>query len=193
MDCSPPGSSVHGIFQARILEWVTMPFFRGSSWPRDWTHFSQYGVYHFKFSFVHLHTYVYRRKHTVLFSMSVCVCLVVSNFFVILWTIACQAPLSIRFSRQECWSGLPCPTPGDLPELGIEPTSLAFPVLAGEFFTTSATWEQVSKPGLHPKPELVALNWILWHHILTTPGTTKSVPWGLLRKTPQLCAGEGLF
>ena len=62
------------------------------------------------------------------------------------------------FSRQECWSGLPCPTPGDLPELGIEPTSLEFPVLAGEFFTTSATWEQVSKPGLHPKPELVALN-----------------------------------
>ena len=38
MDCSPPGSSVHGIFQARILEWVTMPSFRGYSWPRDRTH-----------------------------------------------------------------------------------------------------------------------------------------------------------
>ena len=37
MDCSPPGSSVHGIFQARILEWVAMPSSRGSSWPRDWT------------------------------------------------------------------------------------------------------------------------------------------------------------
>ena len=36
MDCSPPGSSVHGILQARILEWVTMPSSRGSSWPRDW-------------------------------------------------------------------------------------------------------------------------------------------------------------
>ena len=37
MDCSPSGSSVHGIFQARILEWVAISFSRGSSWPRDWT------------------------------------------------------------------------------------------------------------------------------------------------------------
>ena len=37
MDCSPPGSSVHGVLQARILEWVAIPFSRGSSWPRDWT------------------------------------------------------------------------------------------------------------------------------------------------------------
>ena len=37
MDCSPPGSSVHGIFQARILEWVAISFSRGLSWPRDWT------------------------------------------------------------------------------------------------------------------------------------------------------------
>ena len=40
MDCSPPGSSVHGILQARILEWVAIPFSRGSSWPRDWTQVS---------------------------------------------------------------------------------------------------------------------------------------------------------
>ena len=40
MDYSPPGSSVHGIFQARILEWVAIPFSRGSSWPRDWTQVS---------------------------------------------------------------------------------------------------------------------------------------------------------
>ena len=40
MDCSPPGSSVHGILQARILEWVAIPFSRGSSWPRDWTRVS---------------------------------------------------------------------------------------------------------------------------------------------------------
>ena len=40
MDCSPPGSSVHGILQARILQWVAMPSFRGSSWPRDWTRVS---------------------------------------------------------------------------------------------------------------------------------------------------------
>ena len=40
MDCSPPGSSVHGIFQARVLEWVAIPFSRGSSQPRDQTHVS---------------------------------------------------------------------------------------------------------------------------------------------------------
>ena len=40
MDCSPPDSSVHGILQARILEWVAIPFSRGSSWPRDWTQVS---------------------------------------------------------------------------------------------------------------------------------------------------------
>ena len=40
VDCCPPGPSVHGILQARILEWVAMLFSRGSSWPRDWTHIS---------------------------------------------------------------------------------------------------------------------------------------------------------
>ena len=40
MDCSPPGSSVYGIFQARILEWVAISFSRRSSWLRDWTHIS---------------------------------------------------------------------------------------------------------------------------------------------------------
>ena len=40
MDCSPPGSSVHGILQARILEWVAISFSRGSSWPRNWTQVS---------------------------------------------------------------------------------------------------------------------------------------------------------
>ena len=40
MDCSPPGSSVHGILQARTLEWIAIPFSRGSSWPRDWTQVS---------------------------------------------------------------------------------------------------------------------------------------------------------
>ena len=61
--------------------------------------------------------------------------------FAILWTIACQAPLSMGFSRQEHWSGLPCPPPGDLPDPGMEPASLMSPALAGRFFTTSATWE----------------------------------------------------
>ena len=58
------------------------------------------------------------------------------RLFAILWTVACQAPLSMEFSRQEYWSGLPFPTPGNLPNLGIKPTSPASPALAGEFFTT---------------------------------------------------------
>ena len=58
-----------------------------------------------------------------------------------LWTAALQAPLSMGFSRQEYWSGLPCPPPGDLPDPGIKPTSLMSPALAGGFFITSTTWE----------------------------------------------------
>ena len=54
------------------------------------------------------------------------------------WTVAHQAPLSVGFSRQEYWSGLPLPSPGDLPHPGIEPTS---PALAGRFITNRATWE----------------------------------------------------
>ena len=61
--------------------------------------------------------------------------------FVSLWIVACQAPLSMRFSRQEYWSGLPCPPPEELPHPGIEPLSLTAPALAGGFFTTVFTWE----------------------------------------------------
>ena len=59
------------------------------------------------------------------------------RLFMTLWAVALQAPLSMGFSRQEYWSGLPCPPPGELPDLG----SLTTPALAGRFFTTSATWE----------------------------------------------------
>ena len=57
------------------------------------------------------------------------------------WTLARQPPLSMEFSRQEYWSGLPCPPPGNLPNPGIKSMSLASPALAGGFFTTDATWE----------------------------------------------------
>ena len=70
----------------------------------------------------------------------VCVCLVASvvSGSVTLWTVAQQAPLCMGCSRQEHWSELPFPSPGDLPDPGIEPTSLMFSALAGGFFTTSA-------------------------------------------------------
>ena len=54
------------------------------------------------------------------------------------WTVACQAPLSMGFSGQEYWNGLPFPSPGHLPNPGIEPASLMSPALAGGFFTTTA-------------------------------------------------------
>ena len=56
------------------------------------------------------------------------------------WTIACQAPLSMEFSQEEYWSGLPFPFPGDLPIPGIKPTS---PALAGRFFTTESPGKQI--------------------------------------------------
>ena len=56
--------------------------------------------------------------------------------FVTLWTVAGQAPLSVGFSRQDYWSGMPFPTPGDLPDPRIKPMSLAPPTLASGFFTT---------------------------------------------------------
>ena len=52
------------------------------------------------------------------------------------WTIAHKPPLSMGFPKQEYWSGLPFPPPGDLPNPGIEPKSPVFPALAGRFFTT---------------------------------------------------------
>ena len=57
------------------------------------------------------------------------------------WTVANQAPLSMGFSRQGYWSGLPCPPPGDLPDPQTELTSLVSPALPGTFFTTSTIWE----------------------------------------------------
>ena len=64
------------------------------------------------------------------------------------WTVALQSPLSVGFSRQEYWSGFPCPPPGDLPAPGIELACLESPELAGGFFTT----ELGSIPGLGRSP-----------------------------------------
>ena len=68
-------------------------------------------------------------------------------------TVAHQAPLSMGFSRQENWSGLIFPTPGDLPNPGIEPMSLASSALAGGLFTT----EPPEKPCLNLKMVTAAM------------------------------------
>ena len=67
------------------------------------------------------------------------------QLFLTLWTVAHQAPLSTEFSKQEYWSGLPCPPPRDLPNPGIEPTSLISPALAGGFFTTTPPGRPMSE------------------------------------------------
>ena len=63
------------------------------------------------------------------------------QLFAVPWSVTHQAPLSMGFSRQEYWHGLPCPSPGALPNPGIEPKSHISPELAGGFFATSTTWE----------------------------------------------------
>ena len=60
------------------------------------------------------------------------------------WTVSHQAPLSMGFSRQEYWSGLPFPSPGDLPNPGIELASLVSPALAGRFFSTESPGKPIS-------------------------------------------------
>ena len=128
-DYSPSGSPVHGILQARILEWVAMPSSRGSSPPRDRTL-----VLLSPALAGGLFTTSATREglpHVLLLRLSrfsrVRLCATP-------WTVALQAPLSMGFSRQEYWSGLPFPSPGDLPNPGIKPASPVSPALAGGFF-----------------------------------------------------------
>ena len=73
-------------------------------------------------SYIYIYTYAY-----------VCMlsCFNRVQLFVIIWTIVCQVPLAMEFSRQEYWNGFPCPPPGDLPNPGIEPMCLKPPALAG--------------------------------------------------------------
>ena len=83
------------------------------------------------------------------FPLCVCVRSFVSDSFATPWTVARQAPLSMEFSRQEYWSMLPFPTPGDLPDSGIEPRCPASPALAGGFFTTVSLWKPLSLTGYY--------------------------------------------
>ena len=72
------------------------------------------------------------------------------------WTVAYQFPLSMGFSRQEYWSGLPCLPPGYLLDPGTESESSVSPALAGRFFTTSPPWD--GKPDLSYMWNLKKLN-----------------------------------
>ena len=129
MDCSHVGSFVLGIPQARILEWVDMPSCRGSSWPRNQTRVSYV-------SCIGRQVLYHSRKELMGHLGSPCM-LLLSRFscvqlFATLWTVAHQSPLSMRFSRQEYLSGLPCPPPGDWTQVSH---------IAGGFFTVWAARE----------------------------------------------------
>ena len=152
--------TVHGILQARILEWVAFPFSRGI--------FPTQGL---NPGFLHCRRILYQLRHDR--SQIICVLfLVVVQFLshvrlfetpwvaahqaslsfiisrsllklmsiAIPWTVSCQAPLSMGFYRQEYWSGLAFPSPGDLTNPGIELISLMSPALEGGFFTSSTTY-----------------------------------------------------
>ena len=152
--------TVHGILQARILEWVAFPFSR-AIFP---TQGSNPG-------FPHCRRILYQLRHDRSQIISMCSflllfsCWVMSDsatpqaaacqaslFFIsswsllklvstaIPWTVSCQAPLSMGFYRQKYWNGLAFPSPGDLPNPGVEPMSLMSPALEGGFFTSSTTY-----------------------------------------------------
>ena len=170
--CDPKDYTVHQIPQARILEWGACPFSRESSQPSDRTQVSHIaGRFFTRWATREAQEYWSRLLFPTLGDLpdpriepkSPVAPAMAGELFAteppgkpkcymhdkslqlfpiaILWTVACQALLSMGFSRQEYWSGLPCSPPGDLPNPGIEPTSLTSPTLAGGFFTTSTTWE----------------------------------------------------
>ena len=89
------------------------------------------------YEFIVYHFYIYFYTFTPFYvSYIMLSCFSPVWLFVTPWTVAGQAPLSLGFSRQECWSGLPCPPPGDLPHPGIEPASFKAPALQEDSFTT---------------------------------------------------------
>ena len=117
MDCSPPGSSVHGVLQARILEWIAISS-GGSSPPRDRNWVSCIAGRLFT---------IWATGKTCSISLLLLLCHFSHvRLSVTPWTVAYQAPLSMGFSRQEYWNGLPFPPLGDLPDPAIEPESLTF-------------------------------------------------------------------
>ena len=158
MDCSLPGSSVHGIFQATVLEWVAIDFskmdytsqqFLGISLIHSYLHFPW--IFHifsvfklldwwpgFWFTEKRIRKAILSATRT---SLHCAVLLSPVWLFVMLWTVVRQALLSMELSWQEYWSGLPFPTLGDLPDSGIKPVSPRVPALAGRFLSHWVTWE----------------------------------------------------
>ena len=133
MHCGPPGSSVHGILQARILNWVAMTSSMASSQPRNRN--CLFCLLHWQAGSLPLAPpgkpsiffYILKLlKEIYIFTIqSEVKWLSRIRLFATLWTVAYLASPSMGFSGQEYWSGLPFPSPGDHPDLGIRPGSSA--------------------------------------------------------------------
>ena len=161
MNSSLLGSSVHRISQAIILALVAISFFRGPSWP---------GIEPLSLA---LHA-DYLPPETPRKPLVRSACCVLSCFshvwlFATLWTTACQAPLSMGFSRQEYWSELPFSPSRNLPNQGIKPVSLMSPELTGKLFTKSH-WEALWNHRAVYKSRLL-LRTLLAAEADTHPGT----------------------
>ena len=96
---------------------------------------------YFKYIYKWISLLCSRNKHNIVNQLCVCQSLIRVWLFAIPWTVACKAPLFMRFSRQEYWSGKVFPSSGDLPDPGIEPGSSA---MQADAFTISAPLVQFS-------------------------------------------------
>ena len=174
MDCGLPSSSIHVTFQARILEWAAISYTRGSSWPRDWICISC-ASWIGRRIFYHHGTWEASITVSGLVAKS-CLTLAVPQ------TAACQAPLSMGFSRQEYWSGLTYPPPGDFPNQDIKPQLPALQVDSDgatreEYYSQCVPtnvehqWWLLPWPGMvrgliHPHLQECALTLFTWPGIL---------------------------
>ena len=93
------------------------------------------------------------------------------------------------FSRQENWSGLPCPPAGDLPNPGIETASLTSPALTGGFFTTSATWEAT----ISERRRIDAFELWCWRRLLRVPWTARRSNQSILKEISPGISLEGMM
>ena len=116
--CNPMDCIVIGILQARTLEWVAFPFSSESSQPRNRTGISYIAGWLFTNWAMMASVYMWSEVKS----------LSRVRLFVTPWMVAHQASPSMEFSRHEYWSRLPLPSPGDLPDPGIEPRSPAFSI-----------------------------------------------------------------
>ena len=182
MDCSAPGSSVHGIRQTRILEWVAIPFSTAREHLNSNLNFTTCYVslgkslkFFLNLNFLAcevgvvifpaLLTFQRGCKEQIRWGMwqqliaSNWVSLFFLKFFHFVleysWlTMICWLQMYSKVIQLwplcEYWSGLSCPSPGNLPDPGIKPVSLPSPALADWFFTTSAAWEAQLWPYKYP-------------------------------------------